>query len=98
MARPVIIPTPPLSFYLDNDKSQPKRKPKAGSDAVQYITEVEFKQLLTSARLGRHPARDAAILWLMFEHGLRATELAQAKRTHLKLKDARFVIHRLKGS
>ena len=81
-----------------NDKSKPKKKPVAGSDAVRYITEVEFKQLLTGARLGRHPARDASLLWLMFEHGLRATELVLAKRTHLKLKEARFVIHRLKGS
>lgn len=81
-----------------NDKSRPRKKPKAGSDAVRYITEAEFKQLLMGARLGRHPTRDVSLLMLMFEHGLRATELSQAKRTHLKLKEARIVVHRLKGS
>ena len=34
-----------------NDKSQAKKKPSAGTDAVRYITEAEFEQLLTDARM-----------------------------------------------
>lgn len=79
-------------------KSKAGKTPVAGADAVQYITEAEFEQLLAGARKGRHPERDMALLRLIFEHGLRATELLLAKRSQLKLQEARFVVHRLKGS
>jgi len=79
-------------------KSKSKKPPATGTRAVPYITEAEFEKLLAGARMGRHPARDAAILRLMFEHGLRASELLAAKRTQLKLQEARFQVKRLKGS
>ncbi len=79
-------------------KSKAGKAPVAGAGAAPYITEAEFEQLLAGARKGRYPARDVSLLRLMFEHGLRATELLLAKRTQFKLKEARFVVHRLKGS
>jgi site-specific recombinase XerD len=79
-------------------KSKTRKTSVAGTDVVRYITETEFEQLLTGARQGRYPVRDVAMLRLLFEHGLRATELALAKRTQFKLKEARFIVHRLKGS
>lgn len=54
--------------------------------------------MLRAARDGRHGARDALILRLLFEHGLRATELAGARRSQVKLDDARIKVVRLKGS
>ena len=75
-------------------RSVESRKPKG----PKYITAAEIEKLYRAARQGRHPLRDGLILRLMFEHGLRASELAQARRNHVKLEDGRIKITRLKGS
>lgn len=64
----------------------------------KYITAAEVERLYRAARSGRHAARDGLILRLMFEHGLRASELAQARRAQAKLEDGRLKVVRLKGS
>lgn len=79
-----------------NKPSQKRRKVK--SDSPKHITEGEFLQMLKGAKAGRHAVRDAALLRLVFEHGLRASELARARRVDVKLKEARFNCKRLKGS
>lgn len=68
------------------------------SRSPKYITEAEFEKMLKAARLGRHAARNVALLRLSFEHGLRASEAAQARLTQVKLNEARFMVKRLKGS
>ena len=75
-------------------RSVESRKPKG----PKYITAAEIEKLYRAARQGRHPLRDSLILRLMFEHGLRASELAQARRNHVKLDDGRIKVVRLKGS
>lgn len=77
-------------------KSHTKRRNV--KSAVKYVTETEFQQMLKAAREGRYPERDQLILRLLFEHGLRVSELAQAKRSQVKLKDGRLWVSRLKGS
>lgn len=79
-----------------NKPSQKRRKVK--SDSPKYITESEFTQMVKGAKAGRHAVRDAAIVRLVFEHGLRASELVKARRVDVKLKEARFQVKRLKGS
>jgi type 1 fimbriae regulatory protein FimB len=80
-------------------KSRKQEAPiDADSKATNYITEDEFTQMLRGARAGRHPQRDVAILRLIFEHGLRVTELATARISQVKLNEARFLVKRLKRS
>ena len=75
-----------------------KSKKKSKQKEVDYITEAEFTKLLKGARLGRHPERDVAMIYLTFQHGFRATELVTLRKTALKLPDARIKVKRLKGS
>lgn len=51
-----------------------------------------------ATRQSRHATRDALILRLLFQHGLRATELTRALRSQAKLDDGRLKVVRLKGS
>lgn len=75
-----------------------QRNVKRKDKNTAYITEAEFEQMLHGARKGRHGQRDVAIVRLLFQHGLRATELVTAHKDAVKLKDARFKVKRLKGS
>lgn len=80
-------------------KALKRRSVKSGKPtSPKYITSAEIEKLYRAARTGRHALRDGLILRLMFEHGLRATELAHARRNHVKLDDGRLKVVRLKGS
>lgn len=61
-----------------------------------FITEAELQLLIKTTTLARH--RDAAIMVLMFRHGLRVSELCDLKVKDLDMKQARLWIHRKKGS
>ncbi len=75
-----------------------KVKSEPQNPLPEYITEAEFEQMIKSARSGRHAERNVALLRLSFEHGLRASEVAQARLTQVKINEARFMVKRLKGS
>jgi len=80
-------------------KAPKRRSVKSGKPAgPKYTTGAEIEKLYRAARTGRHALRDGLILRLLFEHGLRATELAQARRNQAKLDDGRLKVVRLKGS
>jgi integrase len=53
--------------------------------------------MIRAARqVGRHGVRDAAIILLMFRHGLRSAELVALKWTQVDLKQGYIEIHRVK--
>lgn len=66
--------------------------------ARNFLTLEEFGQMLAGARLSRHAARDTAMLYLLFQHGYRASELCRAKRDDFDGRRARVWVRRLKGS
>lgn len=63
-----------------------------------YVTEEEFQALVASALQSRYRWRDAAVLMLLFYHGLRASELCSLQRKDIDLKHGRIWVQRLKGS
>lgn len=63
-----------------------------------YVTEEEFQALVASALQSRYRWRDAAVLMLLFYHGLRASELCSLQRKDIDLKYGRIWVQRLKGS
>ena len=63
-----------------------------------FITEDELQQLVKSTPLARHRYRDTAILYMLFRHGLRVSELCDLKVKEVDLKQARIWINRKKGS
>ena len=53
--------------------------------------------MIRAARqVGRHGVRDAAIILLMFRHGLRSAELVALKWSQVDLKQGYIEIHRVK--
>ncbi|NER28185.1 MAG: tyrosine-type recombinase/integrase [Symploca sp. SIO1C4] len=62
-----------------------------------YLRPAEVKEMIVSARkVGRHGVRDAAIILLMFRHGLRTAELAALKWSQIDLAGGYIYIERLK--
>src|ERR1700726_978140 len=64
----------------------------------EYLTGEEMNKLLTAAKTAsRNPARDFAMLLLMFRHGLRVSELCAIKLSDINVSTKEFHVNRLKG-
>jgi integrase len=50
------------------------RKPNAAYRSREHLTEDEVVRLVKAARGNRRGARDAALIFLMYRHGLRVSE------------------------
>ena len=84
-------------------KSQPKARPrpprkKTHDPAVrEYLRPDEVEAMVQAARKsGRHQVRDAAIILLMFRHGLRTAELVALRWQQVDLKAGYLDVHRVK--
>ena len=81
-------------------KSQPKKRPVTVDEHEKghnFLTLDEFEKLLVGARLGRHAARDTAMLYLLLQHGYRASELCRTKRDDFDSRRARLMGATLEG-
>jgi len=63
-----------------------------------FLTELEVRQLLDSARRGRHGIRDYLMVLLTYRHGLRVSELVDLRLRDLDLDTFRVHVRRRKGS
>ncbi len=63
-----------------------------------FLTETEIEKLLDAARAGRHGFRDWFIIFMMYRHGLRVSELCRMKIEDFDESNRRIWIERLKGS
>lgn len=63
-----------------------------------FLTPEEVDTLARHARKSRHGVRDRAMVLLAFRHGLRASELANLKRSDVDLNTGRLWVQRVKGS
>jgi type 1 fimbriae regulatory protein FimE len=75
----------------------PPRK-KSRDDAVRdYLRPDEVDTMVQAARTsGRHLVRDAAIILMMFRHGLRTAELVALRWHQVDLKAGYLDVHRVK--
>jgi integrase len=93
-------PTRQRSFSA---KSQPEsrpgppRKKKLDPTGRDYLRPDEVEAMVQAARKsGRHRVRDAAIILLMFRHGLRTAELVALRWQQVDLKAGYLDVHRVK--
>ena len=93
-------PTRQRSFSA---KSQPEsrpgppRKKKLDPAVREYLRPDEVEAMVQATRkAGRHQVRDAAILLLMFRHGLRTAELVALRWQQVDLKAGYLDVHRVK--
>ncbi|WP_410219117.1 tyrosine-type recombinase/integrase [Paracoccus sp. (in: a-proteobacteria)] len=61
-----------------------------------YLGLAQIDKLLTSAKAGRHGARDHLLVLMMFRHGLRVSEATSLRRDHVDLTQSRLWVPRLK--
>lgn len=71
---------------------------KVEKNELKFITESEFKLLLSSARETRQPTRNQLIIMMLYRHGLRESELINITMDNLILDQSRIKINRIKGS
>lgn len=84
----------PFSAKLSSRSPPPK---KSSGREREYLRPSEVESLMTAARqIGRHGIRDAAIILLMFRHGLRTAELVALKWSSVDLKGGYIEIRRVK--
>jgi type 1 fimbriae regulatory protein FimB/type 1 fimbriae regulatory protein FimE len=63
----------------------------------EFLRPNEVEAMLSAAHsFGRHGVRDAAIILLMFRHGLRTAELVALKWAQVDLSGGYIEIHRVK--
>ncbi len=64
---------------------------------IDYLTKSQVKQLMKGAKQSRNAERDALLVLMLFQHGLRESELRLIRRESLKLDRAQIWIERVKG-
>jgi len=84
-------PVNPKLRYLVRG-SKPKNRVR------EYLTEQEVKRIIDSIKGPRTGQRDKLMIWLMYRHGYRASEICNALWTSVDFKNARIHVKRLKGS
>ena len=74
---------------------------RVANDALRtrdYLQESEVVKLISQAKKGRNPKRDALMINMAFRHGLRISELIDIRWSDLDLKKGTLHVRRLKGS
>jgi integrase len=82
-----------------NGTKPPRRIPNAERRAREHLSRDEVLTLCKAARQqNRRGARDAAAIWLAFNHGLRVSELCDLRWSDVRWQERVLMVRRLKGS
>src|SRR5689334_18567490 len=83
-----------LSFSV---KTPPKKPTNAARRSREYLTPYEVDQVIAAARkMGRHASRNAALILLMYRHGLRVAETVALRWDVVNLRTGLLHVHRIK--
>ncbi|MEL6104284.1 MAG: tyrosine-type recombinase/integrase, partial [Pseudomonadota bacterium] len=63
---------------------------------MDYLTENEVMKLVAGARASRNAERDQLLIFMLFRHGYRESELIMTRRNWIDLQKAVIWIERLK--
>jgi integrase len=88
----------PAVSNAENGTFRPKRVTNVERRPREHLSRDEVLALCKAARSNRHGARDAAAIWLAFNHGLRVGELADLRWSDIQWEERRMMVRRLKGS
>jgi integrase len=88
----------PASPNAKNGTFRPKRLTNAERRPREHLSRDQVVSLCKAARANRYGARDAAAIWLSFNHGLRVSELADLRWSDIQWDERRLMVRRLKGS
>ena len=83
--------------YTDGDVTDHFTLPKVGKPLIKILEEEDFQRLLAACEAGQHPQeygfRDRAMLWLLYDTGIRISELATLTFSQLDLKGGVLIAH-----
>lgn len=82
----------------ENGTKPPRRIANAERRPREHLSRDEVLTLCKAARKNRSGARDAAAIWLAFNHGLRVSELCDLRWGDLRWDERKVMVRRLKGS
>jgi site-specific recombinase XerD len=68
------------------------KPPVYREDQIQPFTQDEVRRLLDASRKTRHPRRDEAIVWLLLDTGMRASELVGLNLEHVEMQARRCTV------
>src|SRR5215831_19514480 len=96
----MLVPSHQRSFSAKSPRelqSAPPRKKKHAPSTRDYLRPDEVDTMVQAARKsGRHRVRDAAIILMLFRHGLRTAELVALRWQQVDLKAGYLDVHRVK--
>src|ERR1051325_2130127 len=79
-------------------KFRPPRVTNEERRPREHLSRHEVLVLCKAAKKNRNGARDAAAIWIAFNHGLRSSELCDLRWSDIEWQDGRIMVRRLKGS
>jgi len=82
----------------ENGTKPPARMRNADRRPREHLSRDEVMVLIKVARANRQGARDAAAIWIAFNHGLRVSELCDLRWQDIQWQERRIMVRRLKGS
>ena len=66
---------------------------------MNFVTPQEVEKLVEAAKFtGRHGKRDALLISMAWQHGMRVGEIIKLQRSDLDLSERKIRLKRLKGS
>ena len=79
-------------------KFRPKRVTNEERRPREHLSRAEVLILCKSAKKNRKGSRDAAAIWIAFNHGLRISELCDLRWSDIQWQERRILVRRLKES
>src|SRR5438045_4840690 len=79
-------------------KFRPQRLTNEERRPREHLSGDEVLVLCKAAKTNRNGARDAAAIWIAFNHGLRISELCDLRWSDIQWQERRVLVRRLKGS
>jgi integrase len=79
-------------------QTPPRRIANAERRAREHLSKDEVLILIKAARGNRYGQRDAAAIWIAFNHGLRVGELVDLRWADVRWEERKLLVRRLKGS
>src|SRR5438477_12892478 len=93
-----LVETPASNAENGTNRFRPPRVTNEKRRPREHLSRDEVLTLCKAARRNRHGARDAAAIWLAFNHGLRVSELCGLRWQDIQWQERRIMVRRLKGS
>jgi integrase len=88
----------PLPNAENGTKYRPRRIANHERRPREHLSRDEVLALCRAARTNRYGSRDAAAIWIAFNHGLRVSELCDLRWSDIQWQERRIMVRRLKGS